>query len=145
MLKYYENKLVANILSSVASLICQEGKSERTFSIFLFFPFFLIFTVFFPIFGIFFPLTPSGYPTEYRLLYSAFVHIFSSQNDHDDCKYLLFLLLKFFAFYENTNTGGNYFANTSIPLSVSWLYCTTSSTHDVTCILSPGKLHFILL
>ena len=57
------------ILSSVASCICQEGKSERTFSVFAFssrfFLFFLIFSLFFLIFDKFFAvrggtLSPGG-------------------------------------------------------------------------------------
>ena len=60
------------IISSVASPICQEGQSERTFLIFAFSSrFFLFFPLFFPILGKFFavrggtlpPLTPSGYAT----------------------------------------------------------------------------------
>ena len=66
------------ITSCVASPVCQEGQSERTFPIFafssrffLFFPIFHGFSLFFPIFGKFFavrggtlpPWPPSGYTT----------------------------------------------------------------------------------
>ena len=54
------------ILSSVASCICQEGKSERTFSVFAFssrfFLFFLIFSLFFLIFDKFFAVRGGTLP-----------------------------------------------------------------------------------
>ena len=44
-------------ISNVASPICQEGQSERTFPIFpVFFDSFPIFPLFFPIFSLFFPI-----------------------------------------------------------------------------------------
>ena len=60
--KLYEQIWVSRWLihGSVASPFCQEGQSERTFSIFPFFPDFVpllsafIFSFFFPIFGNFF-------------------------------------------------------------------------------------------
>ena len=62
----WESNFRCKACSSVASPICQEGQSERTFPIFAFssqfFLFFLISPYFFPLFHDFFPLFPDFVP-----------------------------------------------------------------------------------
>ena len=76
--KYMQNEdvcaFLSNLTSSVASPICQEGQSERTFLIFAFLPNFFLF---FPNFLSFFPIFP-----DFPLFFPDFWLIFCCQGWH---------------------------------------------------------------
>ena len=122
------------IHSSVASPVCQEGQSERTFPIFAFssrfFLSFPIFSLFFQIFGKFFTVgvalcsldppvaTPLYNNIDFALMGYAILSNLSCEVHHLTCWYKLYLSLNTSIFTNQTNLECIVFLK--IPLSLDW-------------------------